>query len=102
MSNETANEMDQLRDEQARLGALLHELAETLGVPKAFGAVEEPAILAAARRLVVKAGEDERLGTVLELIREAHGSWLLGSAPRAKECTGEAARLLAALIDGRE
>ena len=35
--------------EQARLGALLHQVAELLGVKPAFGAVEEEALLAAAR-----------------------------------------------------
>jgi hypothetical protein len=97
-----AGVVDRLLEEQTRLAALLHAAAEILGVPKAFGAVEEDALLTAAKRLKVKAGEDPRLGMVLELIREAHGSWLLGSAPKAKECTGEAARLLSALIDGRE
>jgi hypothetical protein len=88
-------------DEQARLGALLCELADILGVRPTFGAIEEQPLLDAARRLVARAGKDPRLDQVLDLIREAHGSWLLGSAPKAKECTGEAARLLAALIDGR-
>lgn len=85
-----------------RRAAFLRDLAFVLDAPINFGEVEEEALLGAAKRMAVKAGEDGRLGAVLELIREAHGSWLLGSAPRAKECTGEAARLLAALIDGRE
>ena len=87
--------------ELSRLGALLHELGGILGVKTAFGAVEEEAILTAARRLVVKAGEDARLDQVLELIRSAHTAVLMGSAPKAKADLGEAARLLAALIDGR-
>jgi len=88
-------------DERARLVALLGALAAILGVRPAFGAVEDEALLQEARRLKVKAGEDERLVTVLELIREAHTTVLMGSAPAAKANLGEAARLLAALIDGR-
>lgn len=102
MSHEPATELDHPIDEQARLGALLHQLAEILGVRSAFGAIEEEAILLAARRLVVKAGEDVRLVEVLHLIRDAHGTILMGSAPQAKAHLGEAARCLAALIDGRE
>ncbi len=88
--------------EQARLGKLLHELAGILGVKPVFGATEEEAILVAARRLVVKAGEDGRLVAVLDLMRQAHHCVLMGSAPKAKADLGEATRLLAALIDGRE
>jgi len=87
--------------EQAKLGALLHEVGAILGVKTVFGSIEEEAILGAAKRLVVKAGEDSRLGQVLDLIRSAHTTILMGSAPKAKADLGEAARLLAALIDGR-
>jgi len=88
--------------EQERLGGLLHDLAEIIGVEPVFGAIEEESMLASARRLVVKAGEDERLAVVLELMRSAHHCVLMGSAPKAKADLGEATRLLAALIDGRE
>lgn len=93
--------------EQVRLGALLHDLAGILGVKPIFGAIEEEPILTAARQMVVKAGEDARLDLVLELIRSAHTTVLMGSANLAwgnpvKAYLGEAERLLAALIDGRE
>jgi hypothetical protein len=84
-----------------RLGALLHELAGHLGVAPIFGEVEGEPMLAAAQRLRAKAGEDPRLEEVLELIRSAHTTILMGSAPKAKADLGEAARLLAALMDGR-
>ena len=38
-------------DEQARLGALLHELAALLGVAPVFEAIEEELLLASARRV---------------------------------------------------
>ena len=72
-----------------------------MGVPCNFGAVEEAALYRKARELNAKAGKDYRLVSVLELIRSAHTTILMGSAPKAKADLGEAARLLAALIDGR-
>jgi hypothetical protein len=85
-----------------RLGGLLHDLAELLGVkPAVGGGIEEETILTAAKRLRAKAGEDPRLVQALELTREDHASWMLGSAPKARDCSAEAARLLAALLDGR-
>lgn len=97
----TKLEAQTLAAEQGRLGRLLFDVARILGVKDVFGAVEEEALLTAAKRVVVKAGEDARLVTVLELMREAHQHVLRGSGPRAKTCLGEAARLQAALIDGR-
>lgn len=85
----------------ARLGGFIHDLAHELGAPCAFGAVEEEALLTRARQLRAAAGEAPRLPEVLELIRRAHTTVLMGSAPQAKADLGEAARLLAALIDGR-
>lgn len=102
LSLEDPQGLGDLQAEQARLQALLHQVAELLGVKPAFGAVEEEPLLTAAKRLAVKAGEDTRLAVVLDLIRQAHGTVLMGSAPAAKANLGEAARLLAALIDGRE
>ena len=84
-----------------RRGAFIHQVAEILGVRPVFGDIEEAPTLEAARRLRAKAGEDPRLGLVLELIRSAHTTILMGSAPKAKADLGEAARLLAALMDGR-
>ena len=96
------SQLGQLEVEQKRLGTLLHDLAHALGVPCNFGAVEEAAMYSKAVELSAKAGKDHRLVSVLELIRSAHTTILMGSAPKAKADLGEAARLLAALIDGRE
>lgn len=87
--------------DRARLGLFLHDLARALGVPQVFGAVEEEALLAAAKRLVAMAGDDARLSTVLDLVEEAHEHALRGTGPRTKACLGEGTRLLRALIDGR-
>ena len=43
-----------LAAEQARLGALLHQVAELLGVPSNYGAVEEEALLAAAQAVAAQ------------------------------------------------
>ena len=94
--------LGQLEVEQKRLGTLLHDLAHALGVPCNSGAVEEATLYSKAVELSAKAGKDHRLVSVLELIRSAHTTILMGSAPKAKADLGEAARLLAALIDGRE
>jgi hypothetical protein len=45
--------------ERARLGALLHQVAQLLGVPANFGAIEEEALLEAARH--VQAQREELL-----------------------------------------
>ena len=90
-----------LAAEQGRLGRLLFDVARILGVKDVFGAIEEEALLTAAKRVVAKAGEDARLVTVLDLMREAHQHALRGSGPKTKECLGEGTRLLAAVIDGR-
>ena len=95
-------QLDAILTERERLGGILHDLAQILGVKPIFGAVEEEVILVAARRLAAKAGEDARLGIVLELMREAHHCALMGSGPKTKANLGEATRMLAALIDGRE
>ena len=95
------NQVLALQGELKRLGGLLHDLAGVLGVKPVFDAIEEEPILAAGRCLMVKAAKDERLGQVLELIRAAHTTILMRSAPKAKANLGEATRLLAALIDGR-
>ena len=50
-----------LADEQARLGALLHQVAELLGVPSNFGAVEEEALLAAARAVQAQREDSLRM-----------------------------------------
>lgn len=97
----TKLEVQTLAAEQARLGRLLFDVAKILGVKDVFGAIEEESLLAAAKRVVAKAGEDVRLVEVLELMREAHQHALRGTGPRTKTCLGEATRLLAAVIDGR-
>jgi hypothetical protein len=84
-----------------RRGEFFLQLAQALGAKVAFGQVEEEALLLEVARLKVRAGEHPRLGEVLELIRAAHTTILMGSAPKAKADLGEAARLLAALMDGR-
>jgi len=84
-----------------RRGAFFHQLAEALGVKPVFGAVEEDALLREIARLKARAGEDDRLGQVLHLAREAHQYAFLGSAPRAKTNLAELCRLLVAVIDGR-
>ena len=43
-----------LAAERARLGALLHQVAELLGVPATFGAIEEESLLAAARAVAAQ------------------------------------------------
>ena len=99
--DEVAPDPTTIEQELARLGALLHRLAGIVGATPAFGAIEEEGILQAARALSARAGTAPRLPEVLELIRRAHSTVLMGSAPRAKADLGEAARLLAATIDGR-
>lgn len=84
-----------------RRGAFFLQLAEQVGAQRAFGTVEEENLLDEINRLKARAGEHHRLPEVLERIRCAHHTVLMGSGPSAKAELGEAARLLAAVIDGR-
>lgn len=84
-----------------RRGAFFLQLAEQVGVRRAFGTVEEENLLDEITRLKARAGEHPRLPVVLEHIRNAHHTVLMGSGPSAKAELGEAARLLAAVIEGR-
>lgn len=86
-----------------RLGGLLHDLAELLGVPPVFGDIEEEAILAGARRLAAVAGPDApaRLLEAHQLVQDAAATFLLGSGAGAKDKTAQAAVVLQRLIDGR-
>ena len=52
--------------EQACLGALLHQVAELLGVPSTFGAIEEKALLHAARQVAARREESLGMLHVLE------------------------------------
>lgn len=83
-----------------RRGAFFLQLAGALGLRPSFGMVEEEALLSEISRLQARAGVHPRLPEVLEHIRSAHHTVLMGSGPSAKAELGEAARLLAAVIDG--
>lgn len=59
--NRVIQEVPQLVAEQARLGALLHEVAELLGVSPVSGAIEEEALREAARRVQAQREESLRM-----------------------------------------
>lgn len=94
---EEAEGLGDIRREQARLVAYLFDLALALGVPCSFGEVPEGPLL---DRAVELREVEQALPGLLEGVREAHGTVLLGSAPRAKEQLAEVAKTLAGLVGG--
>lgn len=87
----------------ARRGVFFHQLAEALEVRPVHGAVEEEALLQAVAELRALAGPDARyrFRQVRELVQDAHATSVLGSGAMARQRMGEAAALLAALVEGR-
>lgn len=105
-----------MRRELGRLGGLLYDIGQALGVSQNFGETGEQAVLdkAVALRdeLASKTRQIEgmakgcdlisaRLAAVRERIQDAHGTLMLGSAPGAREHLQQAAVELTEVIEGR-
>ena len=100
-------EVKALRANAARWGDFIAELGAVLDLPETAdfmgaGYVEED-LLAAARRLVAltRPGAVGRLREALDLVRDAAGTFLLGSGAGAKDKAAQAAVKLTELVEGR-